>query len=144
MSDSEAQRPGYRTLFVSAKMFQEHELKTVRKQVDVHKRVRTEGVFRKQEVEVEEPIFADCEEYVPTGQASDTIIDIDRLAESIEIACNSLDRDGYEVHSITPVICGSYDWRARGVSSAHAKVAGGFGYGYSLTQGAVITGRLRK
>jgi len=148
MSESEAPRSTYRTLFVSTRMEQEHAMQKVRKQVGVHKHTRTEGVFRKKEVDVEEPIYEDCEEYAPTGKASDKFIDKSDFAESIEAACNRLAREGYEVHSITPIICGAYNWASRGMETqafqTPANFAGGYGYGYSFTDGAVVTGRLRE
>ncbi|MES1927452.1 hypothetical protein [Salinisphaera sp. T31B1] len=144
MSNSEAQRPTYRTLYVPTQMGQLHSSKKVRKQVGVHKVTRTEGVFKKKEVEVEEPIFEDRLEYTPTGELSDTFIDQPVFIGTIEDACNSMAEAGYEVISIMPIIRGAYSWRERGVSSVLAGLAGGYGYGYSYTDGAVITARLLK
>lgn len=143
MSESEAPRSTYRTLYVSTQMGEVHHKKKVRTQVGVHKHTRTEGLFSKKEVEVEEPIYEDVDEWVPTGQISDTFIEPLNFASSIEDACNRLADAGYEVHSILPVIRGAYNWHERGVSSALSGVSGGYGYGYSFTDGAVITGRLR-
>ena len=148
MSESEAPRSTYRTMYVSAQMGEIHQKKKVRTQVGMHKRTRTEGLFSKKEVEVEEPIYEDVDEWVPTGQISDTFIEPFDFASSIEDACNRLADAGYEVHSILPVIRGDYNWASRGVETqpfqTPANVAGGYGYGYSYTDGAVITGRLRE
>ena len=144
MSNTEDPRLTYRTLYVSTQMGEIHSSKKVKKQVGVHKVTRTEGVFKKKEVEVEEPIFEDQMEYTPTGEISDTFIDHRVFIGTIEDACNTMAEAGYEVISIMPIIRGAYSWRERGVSSVLAGLAGGYGYGYSYTDGAVVPARLLK
>lgn len=61
--------------------------------------------------------------------------DITGLAALIETACNDLHADGYDVISILPSVSGHSE---KGVMSQ-----GGYGFGYSITDGAVITARRR-
>jgi len=55
------------------------------------------------------------------------------LGEEIEKTCNEMHEEGYKVISITPIIRG--DWGAGG--GEHS-----FGYGFSVTDGVVITATL--
>lgn len=69
-------------------------------------------------------------------------------------ACNSLAEDGYEVVHISDVIDGRYQWKtwegknSHGVLGHNGTTWGGlvwgYGYGYSVTDGVVITARLAK
>ncbi len=61
--------------------------------------------------------------------------DIGGLAAKIEEACNRLHEEGYDVISILPSVSGHSE---KGVMAQ-----GGFGFGFSVTDGAVITGRRR-
>ncbi|MFN4025729.1 MAG: hypothetical protein ACK4MQ_12940 [Hyphomonas sp.] len=62
--------------------------------------------------------------------------DIAELSALIETACNDLHAEGYDVISILPSVSGHSE---RGVINQ-----GGYGFGYSITDGAVITARRRK
>lgn len=84
---------------------------------------------------------------------SDREIDGKRLSEDIAEAISSLNKDGYEVVAVLPVISGNYFYKynAQGVTSSKRilseteKVSGGasygFGYGYSYTEGVSIIAR---
>ncbi|MBK8197463.1 MAG: hypothetical protein IPK75_03760 [Acidobacteria bacterium] len=61
--------------------------------------------------------------------------DIADLAAQIEAACNRLHEEGYDVISILPSVSGHSE---KGVISQ-----GGYGFGFSVTDGAVITARRR-
>lgn len=62
--------------------------------------------------------------------------DISQLSDLIEAACNDLHSEGYDIISILPSVSGHAE---KGVMNQ-----GGYGFGYSITDGALITGRLRK
>jgi hypothetical protein len=61
--------------------------------------------------------------------------DIAGLSTQIEAACNALHKEGYEVFSILPCVSGHSE---KGVMNQ-----GGYGFGYSFTDSAVITARRR-
>jgi hypothetical protein len=61
--------------------------------------------------------------------------DLADLSAQIETACNSLHEEGYDVISIFPSVSGHSE---KGVISQ-----GGYGFGFSVTDGAVITARRR-
>ncbi|KVH72540.1 hypothetical protein WJ41_12880 [Burkholderia ubonensis] len=67
-------------------------------------------------------------------------IDGQRLSADIELAVQQLNRDGYEVVSITPVVSGAFDFKYEvkfgGVN--HGGGGYGYGYGYSYTEGVTI------
>lgn len=61
--------------------------------------------------------------------------DLADLSAQIEDACNRLHEEGYDVISILPSVGGH--------SERGAINQGGYGFGYSVTDGAVITARRR-
>lgn len=61
--------------------------------------------------------------------------DLAELATLIETACNALHEEGYDIISILPSVSGHSE---KGVMSQ-----GGYGFGFSITDGAVITARRR-
>jgi hypothetical protein len=61
--------------------------------------------------------------------------DIAELSAGIEAACNRLHEEGYDVISILPSVSGH--------SEKGPINQGGFGFGYSVTDGAIITARRR-
>lgn len=61
--------------------------------------------------------------------------DLAELATLIETACNTLHEEGYDIISILPSVSGHSE---KGVMSQ-----GGYGFGFSITDGAVITARRR-
>lgn len=59
------------------------------------------------------------------------VIDKEKFATDIEVACNAFAQQGYSVISVVPLAEANY-WTG-GISH------GGAGYGFSLTTGVVIT-----
>lgn len=73
---------------------------------------------------------------------SDSWIDGERLTKDISISVANLNKEGYEVVSITPVISGQYDYYYNSTGRGHDGDSGyGYGYGYSYTEGVVIIAR---
>lgn len=72
-----------------------------------------------------------------TGMAA--WVDLDALTFRIYDACRELSIHGYDVISITPAISGVGRCEFRGTNPTSA----GAGWGYSFTNGAVVTGRKR-
>lgn len=67
---------------------------------------------------------------------SDCEIDVIRLNNDIAEAVEILNREQYEVISITPITSGKYDYSYR---AALIEAKGyGYGYGYSHTEGVII------
>ncbi|MBV8272950.1 MAG: hypothetical protein JO067_11840 [Cupriavidus sp.] len=81
-------------------------------------------------------------EWQQTGY-SNREIDGQRLSADIDVAVRQLNREGYEVVSVTPVISGAYDFKYEvkfgGVN--HGGGGYGYGYGYSYTEGVTIIGK---
>lgn len=123
------------------------EDKKVKRQTGVQVVQKKKGIFSSETIDVEEPIYEEVVERVPTGKYSDKYIDIDDFAKRITEACNSLHQDGYDVINITDVIEGryNYEYQANGHRMDNHCSGGGFGYGYgySLTDGVVIIGKKR-
>ncbi|MBT1444376.1 hypothetical protein KJI95_07530 [Shewanella sp. JM162201] len=70
---------------------------------------------------------------------SDSVIDGERLAGDIAAAVEAMNAEGYEVQSVMPVTSGHYDFadnRGSGLLGG-----GGYGYGFSYTQGVTLIGR---
>ena len=66
---------------------------------------------------------------------------LQQLAEHLERCCNDLDAAGYEVISIAPIVSGrtAYTGAAAGAYSDTDSP----GHGYSVTDGLIVTGRLK-
>ncbi len=76
-----------------------------------------------------------------TGRVSITSEERTRLqqmAEFLERCCNDLDAAGYDVISITPVVSGRTSYMASNTERADP------GHGYSVTDGLLVTGKLRE
>ncbi len=146
---SESENPTYIYHWVRANMAEIKERKTVKEQVGTKTVTKTKGVFKKKEIEVEEPVIETREEWVPTGEFSDTNIDMDDLSRRITDACNGLDEKGYDVLSITPILEGRYSYKTRAGGTGNVATGStggwgwGYGYGYSLTDGVVIIGKIK-
>jgi hypothetical protein len=81
---------------------------------------------------------------------SDCEIDGERLAEDLQKSIEVLNRDGFSIKSITPVLSGAYNYKyqAKGITSSprlltetEAVKGGasyGYGYGYSYTESLII------
>jgi len=144
-------KKAYKTMWVRAEMgILKEKVKNIR-QVGTRKVTKTRGIINRETYEVDEPIFEEYEEWVPTGERSDTFIDIGDFSKKIMDACNTLDAEGYDVVHISDVIDGRYKYRFRelennnpGVMSGSVWAGGwGYGYGYSVTDGVVITAKLK-
>jgi hypothetical protein len=61
----------------------------------------------------------------------DSEIDADRLNSDLEIVIKSLNNDGYNIISITPITSARYDMGTIGTDA-------GWGYGYSFTEGIIV------
>jgi len=65
---------------------------------------------------------------------SDCNVDSVRLASDLDIEVKKLNRDGFEIISITPITSGSYDWNYKVSSGGYeGKGYGGYGYGYGFS-----------
>ena len=129
--------------WVRANMADIKKKKNVKHQVGARKVTKTKGIFKKEEVEVEEPIFETREEWVSTGKKSDTYIDIEDFSIRITDACNKLHSDGYEVMQIISTIDGRYNYNTKAGDMGQIGYGWGYGYGYSVTDGVVIIAKLR-
>lgn len=71
---------------------------------------------------------------------SDCQIDGERLNEDVGRAINKLNREGYEVISITPATSGSwaYKYKQNSIRNGNGDGSYGYGYGYSYTEGVMI------
>lgn len=86
---------------------------------------------------------------VPNGK-SICKIDGEKLSEDLSTAISSLENDGYEIISITPIISGDFNYEYKSMSldsSARMlreteKLSGsggyGYGYGFSYTEGLLV------
>lgn len=63
---------------------------------------------------------------------------LQQMADFLERCCNDLDAAGYDVISITPVVSGRTSYMATNTELADP------GHGYSVTDGLIVTGRLKK
>jgi hypothetical protein len=99
--------------------------KMVTKRVDSGE--RTKGFFG------ESIVYKHIEEWEDTG-FSDCAVDGELLSKDIETSINELNKEGYEVLTITPVISGDH----RATYSTRERTSYGYGYGYSYTSGMTI------
>lgn len=100
----------------------------------------------------EKAVYAEEKQWQQTGW-SDCLLDGQRLSQDIARAVDSLNQDGFEVVSVTPVTSGAYfyQYNAQGITSSPRilleteKVSGGgsygFGYGFSFTEGVTVIAR---
>ena len=63
---------------------------------------------------------------------------LQQMADFLERCCNDLDAAGYEVISITPVVSGRTAYMDTNSDRDYP------GHGYSVTDGLLVTGRLKK
>jgi len=138
-------RPEYAQIVVAAHMAEEYRLTQRKEQVGMQTVTKMRGILKPETYEVERPVFETIEEWVPTGQPSDTEVDVDDFAKRIAIACNDLHEDGYDVVSVNPVLRGVYGHNHNaGVMEDGTGLGGwGYGFGYSITDSVIIVGKLR-
>jgi hypothetical protein len=124
-----------------------YEEKKSNRQIGIRKVQKKKGIFGSEVTEIDEPIYEEVIEKVPTGKYSDSIIDIEDFARRITDACNDLNETGYDVIKITEVIEGQGHYaygpfdQSGGASNATCY---SYGYGYSVTGGVVILGKKRE
>ncbi len=152
-------RPALVTVYAWAEMEPRHETRKVTRQIGTERVKKTKGVLFKSEVEVEKPVFETVEETILAGR-SETRVDLDDLAKKTAALCEQLAADGYEVVSIVPIQSGRFKqdsghkWVSRsGHQGKNAPEKWGsdpgygatwsWGYGYSVTDGVMVTGRTR-
>lgn len=125
-----------------------YEEQKVKQQTGIRKVQRKKGLLSSEVIEVDEPIYEETIERVPSGKFSDTHISMDDFARRIVEACNDLEEKGYDVVKITDVIGGSYNYayQANGSRIDNHCSGGGYsyGYGYSVTDGAIIIAKQRE
>lgn len=90
----------------------------------------------------EKDVMRKEERWEQTGW-SDSEIDGFRLAEDVGNAVGALNREGYEVVSVSDVTSGRYNWKyeTSGGAGASGGWGYGYGYGYSITEGVMIIAR---
>ncbi len=79
-------------------------------------------------------VYVEETEWVKTG-ISDCRIDSLRLSKDLANAIETLNNDGYEVVTVTPITSGTYD---KGIFMIGD---GSYGYGYSYTNSLIVTAR---
>lgn len=88
---------------------------------------KKKGFFGEREVTRKE------KQWVQTG-FSDCEIDSARLTQDLEATITTLNEEGYEVVSITPITSGAYSWEYNMSSGGYDnKGYGGYGYGYGYS-----------
>lgn len=78
--------------------------------------------------------------WVQTG-FSDRQIDTGRLTKDLQESIERLNKDGYEVVSVTEVTSGNYHYNYAPSNGTGSGGAYGYGYGYSYTDGLMIVAR---
>jgi hypothetical protein len=81
----------------------------------------------------ESDVTRDEKKWVQTG-FSDRQIDTIRLTKDLEEKVVQLNKEGYEVVSVTQIISGDYSWKTQAMGQGGA----GYGYGFSYTDGLIV------
>jgi endonuclease V-like protein UPF0215 family len=106
---------------------------------DVSKKVVT-GEIKKGFLGGEKEVTKTVREWVQTGY-SDCKIDGERLAQDIQTAVEELNKEGYEVVSVSPLTSGTYNFKYQESHLANQGWGYGYGYGYSYTEGVTIVAK---
>ena len=97
----------------------------------------------------EKQVFKKVTQWQQTGY-SDCVVDSKRLAVDLQAITATLNKEGYSIKTILPVISGHYDYRyqaeniysSKRVFSDTEKISGGasfgYGYGYSYTDSLIL------
>ena len=133
------EKPIYKTVSIRANMAPVMKEVTKNRQIGTKTIKKTKGVFKKEEYEEEQPIFENYKEMVPTGEYSDTSINIEEFSEMIMKVCNDLHSEGYDVINMSDIIDGRYQWDTIHILSEFT----GYGFGYSVTDGMIVTAKLK-
>ncbi|QIA65718.1 hypothetical protein GT360_19550 [Vibrio astriarenae] len=90
----------------------------------------------------EKDIMTEERSWEQTGW-SDCEIDGGKLSEDLQNAIMSLNKEGYEVISVTPVTSAKYkyDWDQQKGRRDYGGSGYGYGYGYSYTEGLTIVAK---
>ncbi|MEM1346565.1 MAG: hypothetical protein AAGI34_18555 [Pseudomonadota bacterium] len=128
--------PIVETRWVRARMEPVYRIEETNRQIGTRRVWKRKGLLGKK-VEVEEPVFEKI--YHETGKFSDVIPDYQELSDRIAENCEDLERSGYRVISVLPIVEGNYRWNSLTNNMSHG--FGGYGYGFGVTRGAIITGR---
>lgn len=128
-------------------------------EVEVNKVIHVPAYF--------EPIYEDKKVKVGTGETKKTIfggekeitrkevqrvqtgwseshIDTERLASELDYEVGKLNKEGYEVVSVTPITSGTYAYKydmKSGGKDNHGYGGYGYGYGYSFTASLIVTAK---
>lgn len=84
---------------------------------------------------VEVDVTREEKRWVQTG-FSDSKIDTRRLTKDLQDAIEKLNKDGYEVVTVTAITSGNYHWQKYSSHPATADTA--ISYGYSYTEGLMV------
>lgn len=136
-------KTAYKTMWVKAEMKILKEKIKKKRQIGTGNVTKTKGFFITKSYEVEEPIFEEYDDWVPTGEISLTQIDIEGFSQKIMNACNTLSDEGYDIVHVSDIIAGKYQFDTKERTQMDGGWAWGYGYGYSITDGVVITAKLK-
>lgn len=144
MSEETEQKSIFRNITIRPRMMEVGDWKTIRRRVGTKRVVKNMGIFNKKEIEVDEPVYESERQWVPTGKQSDVQIDAEHFGQMIENACNDLHSEGYDIISITPIVRGNYQYKEQSgiLKKGTGSIGHSFGFGYSVTDGVVIIGKL--
>ena len=137
--------PLYRHVTIRPLMMEIGEWKTTKIKTGTKKIKRTQGVFNKKEVVVEKPIYETDRQWVSSGKRSDVQIDADDLGIKIAQACNDLDKEGYDVVEMIPVLRGNYQYQKdQGIlQKGTGSIGQSISFGYSLTDAVTVIAKRR-
>lgn len=136
----------YKQVFVEVPMVEAVDRRTIKRQVGTRKVSKQRGFLKPEMVETEQPVYDFVEEITPTGKPSDVDPDLASFGHLVELACNELHEEGYDVISINPVLRGMHmhEYNSGSLRKGTGRAGWGYGYGYSLTAAFVIIGCLRE
>lgn len=124
---------------------------TKKRQIGEEEISKQSGFLFKKTSKQTKPVYEEYEDWIPLGGVSETHSDIRSLAQKIEDACNQLAAEGYHVINISKIESGRYHhdvWQGKnhyrdcGAKFSKWGAAYAYGYGYSVTDGAIITAML--
>ncbi len=144
-----------RVIFINSPFY--HLGKCVTKRVQIGERevvkTRSTGFFKTEEYVEKEPVYEERQEVVDSGSVSDCRIDGNALATNLKQTIDTLAGEGFEVMSVIPITSGNWNykthvgqiWKDVGpaltghVGHGVEPFAWGYGYGYSFTEGLIVT-----
>nr|MBF0681394.1 hypothetical protein [Pseudomonas sp.] len=144
--------PEITTAWVKASMQPLYKKKIIKEQVGTRMVRKTKGLFNKTSFEAEEPVYESKEKWVPTGEYSDTEVNIEEFSSNINKMCQELAASGYKVTQFIPINSGRYKYEYKEVGSTQRILGNteaitgggyGYGYGYGITDGVIIVAELK-